>query len=157
MLNFRKFLFIFICLVFLTGSAWASDTQTVTVTVEIPQINWVKMEDQGISINSYIGFPSEVDVFSYSVSATGRRPRVIAARLEGPVPVGWRLILEMTPPGVGESTGPIVLSPQETVVIKNIWGIFDQKGTGKIKIETDMDAYPYEGNMNIIFAIKEGI
>jgi hypothetical protein len=51
----------------------------------------------------------------------------------------------------------VVLSLQEQVVMKNIWGIFNEKGTGKIKIETEMDAHPYEGNMNIIFSVKEGI
>jgi hypothetical protein len=137
--------------------AWASDTQTVTVTIEIPQINWIKMEEQDVSVNSLIGFPSEADEFSYTVSATGRRPRVITARLEKPVPKGWRVILEMDPLEVGKPAGPVPLSLQEQVVMKNIWGIFNQKGNGKIKIETEMDAHPYEGNMNIIFAVKEGI
>ncbi len=157
MVNCRKYLLVLIIIIALTGSAWASDTQTVTVTIEIPQINWIKMEDQGVSIQSYIGFPSKSDEFAYTISATGRRPRVIMARLENLLPKGWRVILEMDPLEGGKPNGPIILSLQEKVVMKNIWGIFNQKGTGKIKIETDMDASQGTGGMNIIFVVKEGI
>lgn len=157
MVILRKFLFVIICIFAIPAVVCANDTQTVTISVEIPQVNWIRIEDQGVSIQSYVGYSSKGQEFSYSVSATGRRPRVITARLEKPVPKGCRIILEMDPLEVGEPAGPTILSPQETVVMKNIWGIFNQKGTGKIKIETDMDASQGTGNMNITFAVKEGL
>lgn len=157
MINLKKALLICICFFAWILPAWANDTQSITLILDIPQINWIKIKDPGLSINSIIGFPTEGDEFSYKVTATGIRPRVITARLGSPLSRGCRIILEMAPLGVGESTGPVVLSPQEKVVLKNIWGIFDRKGIGKITMETDMDALERTGGIEIIFTVKEGI
>jgi len=153
----RKFLKVMILIIVFAGSTLAGEEQSIYMTLEIPQINWIRIEDRELSMISYAGFPGVENDLVYFVTATGRRPRVITARLDRPLPKGWRIVLEMAPLDVGSSVGPSILSVEEKVVINNVSGIYNLRGTGKISLEADIDALESMGQVKIIFNVREGV
>lgn len=108
-----------------------------------------------VQVKADIGFPSERDRFTYFVAATGRRRRVIAASLANPLPRGWRIYVKLDPLSVGKSTGYREITGKETILIRDIWGIYNEKGTGEVKMETDLDAPQGDGRIEINFKVRK--
>lgn len=145
---------LFFSIVF-TGAASGVDSQSIKVTLQVPQINWINTGRIKEPITSGVGFSSEIFAFDLRVAATGRSPRVITAKLPFPLPKGWKIMMRIQLANSGTSQGFRVLGTEEVVLLKDLWGVYDEKGTGEIKIETAIDSPPKSGRLDIQFRVRD--
>ena len=134
--------------------AGGADSASVPLEIAIPEANIVKVKGAPLSLTIPIALDSRAKSFSFIVTATGDRQRVLTARLSAPLLEGLTFTLEVAAPGVGRGLGPKVLGTGESDLLAGLCCLWGREFRGVLTIRADNSLSRSSGMTEVILSLK---
>lgn len=137
------------------GEIFAGTASVTTyVRVLVPEVNEIAFLTGSVNLKKNIDDTEKLAEFSCLLSLNGPRSRKVTARLEGPLPKGIRMFIEMQSPGTGESTGKQILGAEPVILLSGLSDLGTKTVKGLVGLLTDLETEGQEGFNNIILSLE---